>query len=163
MDTTFFGEFTMRMDDKGRVQVPAEFRRTLSAADPDRADTENPVVYILFGNTTVPWFECHSAASMKRVLARVEAMPASHPRKAAFKIYYSAKVEQVRLDDAGRLVLKKSLRERIALGRDVKFMSNLETFRLMSAEVPVEVADPLDALLAELGPAADLDAELPDA
>ena len=162
MEHRFFGTHPMKMDDKGRVQVPADFRRTLDAADADRAEGDNPVVYLLWGDTRNPWFTCHSEASMARALDRLAAMPAADPRKPALRDYLSGNVDRLRLDDAGRLVVRRDLRDLIHLDRAVTFKAQVDTFRLMSAEVPTALTAPLEALIGDLDAGVDLDSLLPD-
>lgn len=159
----FFGTHRVKVDDKGRMQVPADFRRVLAAADDTRPEGETPVVYVMHGDTRNPWYLCHSEASMADAVARFDAVPATDPRKPALRALLYAKVERVRLDEAGRLSIPKPLRERIGVERGTAvFEAQGDTFRLYSSEIPATLADPLEALLAELPDGAELDALLPD-
>lgn len=144
----FRGTHTMKVDDKGRVSVPAEFRRVLDGCDPDRDPGTNPRLHLLYGDVRKPWLVVYSHAAMAEIDAMVDAIPPGDPRKALLTDYYYTKAETLVLDDAGRLVLKKERRAQIGLGKDVVFASKGKTFHIMAAEVPAAVADPLSDFLA---------------
>lgn len=158
----FFGNFPMKMDDKGRVQVPADFRAVLDANDPDRDPRRNPALYVLFGDTRNPWLTCHSEASMRELVARLDKMPAAHPAKAAMEDALHGQTERMHLDDAGRISLSKRLRDQIGLDRAVLFKALGKHFRMMSPEVPAPLAAPLTTLLSELPPEQGIESLLPD-
>ena len=49
MAEAFRGEFYQKVDAKGRVSIPAAFRRILEADDPPSTDFPRPRVYMIYG------------------------------------------------------------------------------------------------------------------
>jgi MraZ protein len=47
---SFYGEFTQKIDGKGRVSIPVDFRRALEQGDPDWAPGGRPRVRIVYGD-----------------------------------------------------------------------------------------------------------------
>ena len=49
MVLSFTGEHTQKVDGKGRMSIPADFRRVLESQDPDWTDGLTPRMYLLYG------------------------------------------------------------------------------------------------------------------
>jgi MraZ protein len=139
----------MSVDAKGRVAVPAEFRRVLARGDPDGEHPENPTCCICYGAETSPWLECYTVASLEAMQAKADALEDDDPRREMAMDYYFTYVKWVQLDDQGRILLPEALRGQIQLGRKARFAGRGQTFRILSPEVPAPTASPLKAHLAE--------------
>ncbi|MDG1769388.1 MAG: MraZ N-terminal domain containing protein, partial [Yoonia sp.] len=50
MVLSFTGEHIQKVDGKGRMSIPADFRRVLESQDPDWTDGLNPRMYLLYGD-----------------------------------------------------------------------------------------------------------------
>lgn len=150
MAQRFRGTDVHKLDGKGRVSIPADFRRVLDAGDPNRDPGTNPTVILLFGDTRNPWFECYTVEAMEEIDALIEQMDDGDPDREVLEEYFYANALTLRLDDAGRLVLTKALRDRIGLADLARFQGRGRTFRILSPEVPEEAAGSLKARLAEM-------------
>ncbi len=150
LDQRFRGKSTHKVDTKGRVSIPADFRRVLDAADPDRDPGTNPRVHVLYGDTRYPWLTCYTVAAMQEVDAKMDALGDDHPDRELLEDYFYTYVETLTLDDSGRLILPRPLREQIGLEGDAMFASKGKTFRILSPEVPAPLASPLRTRLSEL-------------
>jgi len=84
----FRGRDKHKVDAKGRVSIPAGFRKVLDAADPDRDAGTNPSVILLFGDTRNPWFDCYSVAAMEEIDALIEEMDDGDPDRATLEAYF---------------------------------------------------------------------------
>lgn len=150
MTQRFRGTSTHKVDGKGRVSIPAEFRRVLDTCDPDRDPGTNARVHVLYGDTRNPWLTCYSVAAMQEMDAKIEALPDGHPDREVLEDYFYNYVDTLTMDDSGRLVLSRALREQVGIVDEATFASKGRTFRILSPQVPEIVANPLKSRLAEL-------------
>jgi MraZ protein len=146
----FQGTSTHKVDAKGRVSIPADFRRVLDATDPDREPGTNPSVILLFGDRRNPWFDCYTIQGMSEIDALIEDMDEGDPDRLALEEHFYAFSETIRIDDSGRLVLSKALRDMIGVEADLTFQARGKTFRMFSPDAPAEVTSRLNAALSEL-------------
>lgn len=150
METRFSGTSTHKVDPKGRVSIPSNFRKVLDNGDPDREPGTNPRVRILYGDPREPWLTCHSMASFAEISALIDDMDESDPLLEAFNSFYYRHAETLTIDDSGRLILTRDLRDRVGVDGDAVFAAMGKTFRIHSPEAPQDAVDPLAALLATL-------------
>ncbi|MFO6462760.1 cell division/cell wall cluster transcriptional repressor MraZ [uncultured Jannaschia sp.] len=150
MTLRFRGNSTHKVDGKGRVSIPADFRRVLDAADPDREPGTNARVHVLYGDTRNPWLTCYSVAALAEEDAKIERLPDGHPDREVLEDYFYTFVETLSIDDSGRLVLPRALRDQVGIGDEAVFASKGRTFRILSPQVPEVAANPLKTRLGEL-------------
>jgi MraZ protein len=131
----FRGEHRLKVDGKGRMSIPASFRRVLEAGDPDwdpaRKETANPRLVMVYGNPKLGFLECYTIEEMERIEARIDAMKPG-PRKQALSKMYSAGAEYASMDDTGRIVVPAKLRARYDIGSWAWAVANLNTFQIWS-------------------------------
>ena len=53
MVLSFTGTYTLKVDAKGRMSIPADFRRVLEGGDPDWTAGLFPRMYLLYGDHLV--------------------------------------------------------------------------------------------------------------
>lgn len=152
MRARFQGTSTHKVDPKGRVSIPADFRRVLDALDPDREPGTNPSVILLYGDRRNPWFDCYTIAGMGEIDDLIEDMDEGDPDRLTLEEHYYAASETLKVDDSGRLVLSKALRDMIGVGAELTFQARGKTFRVFSPDAPAEVTTRLGAALTELPP-----------
>jgi len=129
------GTFTHGIDDKRRVQVPARWL-------PSQGATEF---------TVIVWPK-HAAGTCLRVLparevdelmAELDAMPSSDPRKGLLKRVIGSKSIQVPVDKAGRITLPDDMARAAALDGEARLVGLLDRFEIWNPERydAVEAAD----------------------
>lgn len=143
MARRFRGTSTNKVDAKGRVSIPATFRRVLEASDPDWRDGLQPSVFILFGDHRRPWLTAYSAAAMEEVDAQIDAMPRGSLDRQRAEDYFYANAVQLSVDDSGRLLLSKDLRDRVAITSEALFKSAGDTFKIMAPDADAPAKDRL--------------------
>jgi MraZ protein len=120
----FKGTYHYRLDGKGRLPVPAPFRRSLAAAG-----ARSLVVTLLD--------ECLAAyppAEWERLEAQLVALPAfSKPVKALTRLLASRAAE-CGLDGQGRILLPPALRRVAALGREATVIGVLNRMEVWAPE-----------------------------
>ena len=150
MAQRFRGTSRHKVDAKGRVSIPADFRRVLDANDADRDPGTNPSVFLMYGDDRVPWFECYSAAAMDEIDAAIDAMDEGTADRQHLEDYFYERAETLRIDDSGRLILSRPLREKIGITDEAIFKARGKTFRIMAPAADDAVAAPLSTRLSEL-------------
>lgn len=165
MKLSFTGEHLHKVDGKGRVSIPSQFRRVLESADPDWREGLNPGVYLQYGRATQRHLECFTVSAWAEVMRKIDALPrGSKPRRTLEKLF-NAKSIQTNVDETGRLVLPAWLRERLGLTEQVMFVATGDTFQVWSpenyAEVEAELEADLDALPDDFDPLEWLDGGSP--
>lgn len=82
MGRRFRGESHHKVDSKGRVSIPASFRRVLEAADPNWKSGDSPELVIVYGDHRRQFLECYTMEAIDEVDAKIAALPrGSKPRK----------------------------------------------------------------------------------
>ena len=125
----FTGTYDHKMDDKGRVSLPTEFRRVLDAVGSSGAlyiipNLESPNSHVVF-----------TIDAYSRLIERhnTEEYPTrKHQHLMELKLVKRA--VQVQVDDMGRIVLNKALRDAIGLSKAVKFVGVASSFEIWSPE-----------------------------
>ena len=150
MRARFQGTSTHKVDGKGRVSIPADFRRVLDALDADRDAGTNPSVIVLYGDRRNPWFDCYTVEGMEEIDALIEDMDEGDPDRLALEEHFYSFAETLRIDDSGRLVLSKALRDMVGLTDEAVFQARGKTFRIFSPDAPAEITSRLGSTLSEL-------------
>lgn len=125
----FTGTHDHKIDDKGRVSLPSEFRRVLDAVGSKDAlyivpQLDDPRAHVVF--TT----EAYSKL-IDRHAAREYP---SHRIQQLMESKLISRATQVQVDDIGRIVISRKLREAIELGKVVRFVGNASSFEIWRPE-----------------------------
>lgn len=130
----FIGESHHKVDNKGRVSIPAAFRRVLVSGDPDCPEGGNPQMVIVYGGESRNYLECFTVAAIEKIYDEIEDMPRASKRRKAAQRLYSTHALYTSVDDTGRLVLPAKLRDKIELTDQAFFASQGETFEIWKPE-----------------------------
>ncbi|WP_199525715.1 division/cell wall cluster transcriptional repressor MraZ [Rhodosalinus halophilus] len=165
MSLTFRGESRHKVDAKGRVSIPAGFRRVLQAGDPDWSPGQAPRVSIAYGDPRGRRLQCFTVAGIERIARAIQRLPrGSDERKRATRLY-STKVYDTTLDDNGRIVLSEALRNEFGIEGEALFVAEVDHFQIWAPGNYADEQAEVDALLDDMGededPLAFLD-DLPD-
>jgi MraZ protein len=121
----FRGSATAKIDDKGRLKVPTEFRRIIE----ERWGNEVFLTSV-HGHSAliypIPVWEAHEA--------KLAALPSSDPVKARYLERVNYYGQQSRMDVQGRLVVSAILRERAGLSGEVVVSARLDHLEVWDAE-----------------------------
>ncbi|MDX2113344.1 MAG: cell division/cell wall cluster transcriptional repressor MraZ [Alphaproteobacteria bacterium] len=118
----FLSTYHNRIDKKGRVSIPAQFRAVLTAQ-------ESPAV-IAYPS---PINECVEACGMQRIMKfnqRVEKFEPYSPERDAFSAMLFGDSVQLAMDAEGRVSLPPQLIEFAGLSEQVTIVGKGETFEL---------------------------------
>ncbi len=134
MARRFRGESLHKVDAKGRVSIPASFRRVLDAGDSDRPAGQNPEMVIVYGDQRRRQLECFTMEAIRDVEERIEKLPRGSRRRKALQRLYNTQSLLTSVDETGRLVLPAKLREKTALDGMAFFAGNGDTFEIWKPE-----------------------------
>ena len=124
-----------KVDSKGRVSVPASFRRVLEQRDPAWAAGAQPgyvLVYAVPRHIVV--YTQEGIAEIDRKISSLQR--GSERRERLEDIFYDMALPGS-TDDAGRMLIPADLREKYGIGAEARFRGRGETFHIMRPEFHV--------------------------
>ena len=129
MELRFRGESVNRVDAKGRVSVPASFRRVLELGDPDWTESANPSFVLIYGLDGNNCLNGYTRREADRLGADIARLPYGDQRRRMERRLMTQSVF-VTLDDNGRFVLSQTLRDQFAIADEAKFAGMNEKFEI---------------------------------
>lgn len=133
MSRRFRGEYTFKVDAKGRVSIPALFRRVLEAGDPDFTEGLRPQLVIVYGDDDQTYLEAYTINEIEKLEARIERLPSS-PLKRKLVRNITSRSHHTEVDPDGRLVLPQRQREKIGLDKEAFFVGTSGTFQIWNPD-----------------------------
>jgi MraZ protein len=130
MSRRFRGESVHKVDGKGRVSIPAAFRRVLEENDPDYTSGLNPNLIIVYGNSKRTFLEGFSVASINEVDEKIAALPRGSKSRRILERMFSGQALHTSIDETGRLVLPQKIREKVGIINDAIFIASGDTFQI---------------------------------
>ncbi len=134
MGRRFRGESHHKVDAKGRVSIPASFRRVIEAADPNWTDGLNPELVIVYGDHRRNYLECYTMEAIDEVDAKIDALPRGSMERKMLQRLFHGQSFPTNIDETGRLVLPAKLRQKIALDAEAFFIAAGDTFQIWKPE-----------------------------
>ena len=134
MARRFRGESQHKVDAKGRVSIPALFRRVLEAGDPDWTDGLRPQLVIVYGDHRRKYLECYTIEAIDEVDAKISKMPRGSMERRMLERMIHGQSHPTEVDGDGRLVLPQKLREKIGLEDEAFFIASGDTFQIWKPE-----------------------------
>ena len=130
----FRGESHHKVDTKGRVSIPASFRRVLEAGDPNWKSGETPELVIVYGDQRRNYLECYTIEAIEEVDAKIDRMPRGSVQRKALQRLIHGQSFPTTVDETGRLVLPAKLRGKIDLEAEAFFIAAGDTFQIWKPE-----------------------------
>lgn len=133
MGLSFRGEFSQKVDGKGRMSIPADFRRVLEAGDPNCPETPNPRMVVLYGPHLKDCLHAYTIDDMAEIEAGIRKLPrGSEARKRASRMILG-KSWETEVDRDGRIVLPKERRTQIGLEGEARMVAMGDYFEIWNA------------------------------
>ena len=130
MGRRFRGESHHKVDAKGRVSIPASFRRVIEAADPNWTDGLSPELVIVYGDHRRRYLECYTMEAIDEVDAKIDALPRGSMERKMLQRLFHGQSFPTNIDETGRLVLPAKLRQKIDLDGEAFFIAAGDTFQI---------------------------------
>ena len=119
----FTGSSTHKVDAKGRVSLPADFRKVLEGVGSTHVvvlpQMNHPDFHVVLSRT-----------GYEKVVEQFEAMELSHADTEALALRIVTDARQIPVDDVGRMVLSRDLREQIGLEGEARFVGRGSSFQI---------------------------------
>lgn len=162
MARRFRGESHHKVDSKGRVSIPASFRRVLEASDPNWKSGDTPELVIVYGDHRRNYLECYTMEAIEEVDEKIDALPRGSMERKMLQRLFHGQSFPTTVDETGRLVLPAKLRQKINLENEAFFIAAGDTFQIWKTETYEEeelakTEEWLDELPDDFDPLAFLD------
>jgi MraZ protein len=128
----FRGESVHKVDQKGRVSVPASFRRVIEEGDPDWASGSSPNFVLIYGFPGKPHLEGYTMAGMDALDDMVSRLPRFSKQRQAMERLLNTKAIYAQVDDNGRIILSARLRDVAGLDGEAVFAGMGDHFQIWS-------------------------------
>ena len=126
----FRGESLHKVDNKGRVSIPAQFRRVLEEGDPDFKSGTNPSCVLVHSQKGKKCLEGYSISSINEVDDLVSSLPRYSRAREILERMLNAQSSYAQIDDNGRLVLSQKLRALINVSVEAIFIGMGDKFQI---------------------------------
>lgn len=157
MARRFRGNSIHKVDAKGRVSIPAGFRRVLEEGDEDyqpqtpnlkKGDEgwikpPNPNLVIVYGDKDGLCLEGYSMQSISAYEDIIEGLPIDSAERDYLETVILGESVDTSVDENGRMVLSQELRDRIGLTNEATFIGKGSTFQIWE---PAAYAAELDRI-----------------
>jgi len=121
----FRGNHPTRVDEKGRLKVPAEFRRVI-----DEKYSQQFYITSLDGKVA----QIYPFEEWERIEQKLASLSTFNPTKKKFLSRVNYWGQQVEMDGQGRLLIPQLLRESAAIKGEVAVLGNLTYLEVRNAE-----------------------------
>lgn len=135
LDHLFRGEHTFKVDKKGRMSIPADFRRVLEAGDPSWTEGLRPKLVLVYGASEGEYLEGYTIAESDALAAKINSLPNSRLKRKLVRQYVSNSIP-IQIDPDGRLVIPARHRDTIGLALEANavFVGTLGTFQIWAED-----------------------------
>jgi len=131
----FRGEGLYKVDGKGRVSIPALFRRVIESCDPNWTEGLPPELVIVYGNDRRKFIECYTIEAIEEVDSKIDRLPRGSLERKTLERFFHGQSIPTSIDETGRLVLSPKLRERFFIEKEAYFIAAGDTFQIWSPEI----------------------------
>ena len=126
----FRGESLHKVDIKGRVSVPAPFRRVLEDGDPEFKTGNNPNFVIVYGGVKTPCLEAYTIKSISIVDQLISKLPRFSREREILERFINTQSLYIQLDENGRIVLPPRLKSLVYIEGEAIFAGMGEKFQI---------------------------------
>ncbi|PID36825.1 MAG: transcriptional regulator MraZ [Rhodobacterales bacterium] len=134
MARVFRGEGLHKVDAKGRVSVPALFRRVLELSDPNWTEGLAPELVIVYGDRRRKFLEVYTMEAIDEVDRKIARMKRGSPERRVLEQMFNGQSLPTSVDDTGRLVLPAKLRQKVGIEKEAYFIASGDTFQIWNPE-----------------------------
>lgn len=122
-----FGEFRFKVDSKGRLALPAKFRKVLSRDLIVSLELENKCLYVFEVPSFNEWVE-------DLFDDKFGGYNASNREHVKLRRKLKSRADGVEVDSSGRIILKPEMRKLVGIEKEVVLVGNTGYFEVWDAE-----------------------------
>ena len=145
----------MKVDAKGRVSIPAKFRRVFESADPDFEARNRAQLVVVYGFADWTHLRLYTMQAIDEIDDAISAMPRGSNDRIYLETLMNGLSEEAEIDSDGRLVLPQRLREKIGLDDRAFFMAQGDYLKVSTPETHESDLAAIAAAVPALEPGAD--------
>ena len=129
MARKFRGSEEVKVDGKGRMSIPARFRRIFEAGDPDRPahpdrkSDDRTRLIVVYGPESWKKLEFYTVEAAERIDDEIDRLKRGSPERLWLETLMNGMATEAEIDGDGRLVLPQKLRDKIGLENEAFFTS----------------------------------------
>ncbi|MCI2241732.1 division/cell wall cluster transcriptional repressor MraZ [Adlercreutzia faecimuris] len=131
------GQHSFKVDGKGRVAIPAPFRKVLSKELVVTREPKDECVYVFEKPDFDEWVE-------KLFCDRFGGYKESDPRHVGLRRKLKARAYDVEVDASGRIMLSQDARTAAGIDKDVVIVGNTGRFEIWDAKRYAQMDDEID-------------------
>ena len=146
----FRGESLHKVDNKGRVSIPAPFRRVLEEGDPDWISGSNPTCVLVYGRKGANCLEGYSIESIDEVDSLISNLPRYSREREMLERMLNTQSLYSQIDENGRLVLSIKLRELARIRSEAAFIGMGDKFQIWNPDCYKKDMEKMEVELNEL-------------
>lgn len=124
-EALFLGHHLNKIDAKGRIATPADFRKAL--------DTDTFNGFVCVPSLTGPDLDCGGFDLLARRQSEIEQMDPDDPDREAMEIAIMGRARRLSFDKDGRVILPKAFIEHAGLDGQASFVGRGSYFQLSNA------------------------------
>ena len=125
-EASFLGSHVNKIDGKGRVAAPADFRKAL--------DLKTFNGFFCIPSLEGPWLDCGGPDFIASLKAMIAGLAPYDSRRQALQVHLLGKAKPVSLDGEGRFILIETLRLHARLETQVFFLGVGDTFQIRAPD-----------------------------
>ena len=130
MARSFRGISDHKVDEKGRVSIPAAFRRVLEDGDKDWKSGEQPSFVLIWGRQKGKCIEGYSMDGIADVEAEIRELPRDSVERKRREREMAAQSSDMKVDPNGRIILSEQLRKDFGITNKAKFVGMIDKFEI---------------------------------
>ncbi|MDO5658667.1 MAG: division/cell wall cluster transcriptional repressor MraZ [Paracoccus sp. (in: a-proteobacteria)] len=115
MARKFRGTEAVKVDAKGRMSIPAKFRRVFEAGDPDFQNGGKPQIVIVYGPEDWQMLHLYTIEAADEIDAEIDRLPRASLEREWLEELMNGQADTAEIDTEGRLVLPQKLRQKIGI------------------------------------------------
>lgn len=147
----FRGQEEVKVDAKGRLSIPAKFRRVFESCDPDWETGRRPQLVVVYGPASWQHLELYTMEAIDEIDAQIDRLTRGSPERLLLERIMHGCAEEAEIDSDGRLVLPQKLREKVGLDERAFFIASGDYLRLWNPDTYAEAeGNAVDAFAATL-------------
>ena len=123
MARKFRGSEEVKVDGKGRMSIPARFRRIFEAGDPDWKPSDRTRMIVVYGPESWKKLEFYTVEAAERIDDEIDQLPRGSQERIWLETLMNGMATEAEIDTDGRLVLPQKLRDKIGLDDGAFFTS----------------------------------------
>ena len=149
MARKFRGSEDVKVDGKGRMSIPARFRRIFEAGDPDWNPAERTRMIVVYGPNSWKKLEFYTVEAAERIDEEIDQLPRGSQQRIWLETLMNGMATEAEIDTDGRLVLPQKLRDKIGLDNEAFFTSTGDFIEVWSPANYSESSGSLEAFMSQ--------------